>query len=94
MFNSFAPKDPNAVEPFTWDWSEVMAETSTADTIATSAFTVPTGITADSDSNTTTTTTVVLSGGTAGTAYEILNRITTANSRTLDKTFIVLVAQQ
>lgn len=92
-FSAFDDKDPNAVEPFTWDWADRLGEPSTAETISTSAFTVPSGITADSDSNTTTTATVVLSGGSAG-SYDVLNRITTSGGRTLDKTFSVPVSDQ
>ena len=93
-FVEFSDKDPNAVEPFRWDFGPVMAELDTADTIVTAAFTVPSGITKDSSSNTTTTATVVLSGGTAGESYDILCRITTAQGRTLDKTFRVNMAEQ
>ncbi len=92
-FSAFSDKDPNAVEPFTWNWDDVLSEPSTAETISTSDFTVPSGITEDSDSKTTTTATVVLSGCSAG-SYDILNRITTSGGRTLDKTYTVPVSEQ
>ena len=74
-------------------------------TISTSAWTVPSGITEDS-SNTgaitiagisygvNTVATIWLSGGTAETDYDLLNRITTSDSRTLDKTITVRVRQE
>lgn len=76
-------KDPNEVVDYDLDWSDLM--TDDTDTIATSSWTVPAGITKDSSSNTTTRTKVWLSGGTAGETYTLLNRITTAGGRTLDQ---------
>lgn len=80
-------KDPNAVLDYLIDWSAWLG----ADTIATCTWTVPTGITKDSDSHTTTTTTVWLSGGTAGAQYTVANRITTAGGRTEDRSLSILV---
>lgn len=75
-------KDPDEVLDYVRDWSAALGD----DTIATSVWTVPTGLTKDSDTNTTTTATIWLSGGTLGANYEVLNRITTAGGRTFDKT--------
>lgn len=61
------------------------------DTISTSAWTADTGITVDSDANTTTSTTVVLSGGTAGYTYRLINQITTAGGLTDRRSFRVRV---
>lgn len=77
-------KDPQDVDSFGIDWSERLSATS--DTISTSDWIVPSGITEDSASNTTTTTTIWLSGGTDGEDYEIVNRIVTVGGRTLDQT--------
>lgn len=71
-------------------------------TISTKTVTAGSGITADSSSLAAVTikgvsyaintvVTVWLSGGTDGTDYDILCRITTSDSRTLDKTMIVPV---
>lgn len=71
-------------------------------TISTKAITSPSGITVDSSSLAAVTihgvsyaintvVTVWLSGGTDGADYEISCRITTSDSRTLDKTMIVPV---
>lgn len=81
-------KDPNEVLDFVVDWSDWLP---TGDTISTSAWTVPAGITNDSDTNDTTTTTIWLSGGTLATQYELTNRIVTANGRTKDYTFAIYI---
>ncbi len=82
-------KDPNAILDFGLDWSPWLG----ADTIATSVWTLPAGITQQSASNTTTTTTIWLSGGTAGTKYLVTNRITTAGGRTDDRTMTINVKE-
>ena len=74
-------------------------------TISTATVTVASGITKDSDNKSAVTiqgvsyaintvVTVWLSGGTDGTDYDILCRITTSDSRTLDKTMTVPVRAQ
>lgn len=83
-------KDPNAVLDYIVDWSDWLG----SDTISSSSFTVPTGLTEDSDSNTTTTATVWLSGGTPGEDYEVTNRIVTAGGRTEDRTITIRVRQR
>ena len=60
-------------------------------TISTSSFVVPSGITADSDSNDDTTATVWLSGGTVPNRYQIVNRVVTSGGRTYDHTFVIFV---
>jgi hypothetical protein len=101
-------KDPNSVEPFYVVWcSENNTNDGSAsdsgklqgETISTTAWTVPTGITKDSDAKTAVTirgityaadtvATIVLSGGTDGTDYDIANKITTA-TRTLEHTITI-----
>lgn len=83
-------KDPNDVIDFQVTWATWLG----TDTIATSTWIVPTGITKDSDTNTTTTTTIWLSGGTAGTFYELVNRITTVGGRTRDFTCVIEVQER
>ena len=70
------------------DWTAWLA----GDTISTSTWTVPTGITKASDSHTTTVCTAFLSGGTAGITYLITNAIVTAAGRTVQRSFYVYVA--
>lgn len=86
MADSFI-KDPDEVLDYVRDWSAILGD----DTIATSTWVVPSGITKNSDTNTTTTTTVWLSGGTLGEDYALVNRITTAGGRTLDKTLTFMI---
>jgi hypothetical protein len=84
-------KDPDAVLDYGFDWSDWLA---VGETIKTSTWTVPTGITKDSSANSTTATSVWISGGTAGQTYEIVNRIITSAGRTEDRTISLLVLQR
>jgi hypothetical protein len=90
---SFAPwdavKDPDAVKDYGFDWSGWLG----TDTIQTSTWIVPTGITKNSDSKTNTMTTIWLSGGTAGQSYDLTNRIVTAGGRTEDRTGVIKVKE-
>lgn len=83
-------KDPNAVLDYQIDWSTWLG----ADTIATSTWTVPTGLTKDGDTSTTTTATIWLSGGTAGVTYHIVNHIVTAGGREDDRSIYIRVADK
>lgn len=78
-------KDPDAVLDYTVDWGAWLD----GDTIATSDWVVPDGITEDAATNTTTSATIWLSGGTEGAAYRIVNRIVTAAGRTDDRTIVI-----
>ncbi len=80
-------KDPASVLDYTVDWADYLV----SDTISTSTWTVPAGITLDSQSNTATTTTVWLSGGTHNTAYTATNKVTTAGGRTVERSIWVKV---
>jgi hypothetical protein len=75
-------QDPDEALDYIRDWSTDLV----GDTIATSTWTAPVGITIDDDSNTTTTATVWISGGTLGNDYDVTNRIVTAGGRTLEHT--------
>lgn len=81
-----ATKDPSAILDYTFDWSAFLG----TDTIATSVWTVPTGITQTAETETTTTTTVWLSGGTVDANYVVVNTITTAGGRTDQRTITIL----
>ncbi len=78
-------KDPDSILDYTINWLTWL----NGDTIKTSTWTIPAGLTIDpvgGETNTTTTTTVWLSGGTAGTTYTILNRIITNGRVGIDPT--------
>ena len=80
-------KDPDAVLDYTVDWSSWLG----SDTISTSTWTVPTGITKDSDTKTTTTATIWLSGGVIDQDYLPINHIVTAGLRTEDRSILIRV---
>ncbi len=83
-------KDPDDVLDYAIDWTGAL----NGDTIATSTFVVAVGagMTINSQSHTTTSSTVWLSGGTAGTVYEVTCTITTAGARTFERTAQLTVA--
>ena len=83
-------KDPSAVLEYINDWSDWL----NGDTIVTSTWTAPTGITKTSEANSTTTATVLLSGGTAGTSYVVVNRIVTAAGRTDERSLTFYVTNR
>jgi len=85
-------KDPQAVLDYGFDWSDSDNGgpwLETGDTVSTSTWDVPAGITKDSDSKTTTATTIWLSGGTVGAKYKITNHIVTVNGRTDERSFYI-----
>lgn len=82
-------KDPASVLDYTIDWgTNWLAD---AETISSSSWTVESGITQDSDSNTTTTATIWLSGGTAGSVYTVTNQIVTNSGRTAERSLRIKV---
>lgn len=84
------PKDPNAKLDYVMDWSDWLG----TDTIASSTWVTPAGLTATAPTNTTTTATVWLEAGTVGTQYLVTNRITTAGGRTNDRSILIQVSEQ
>src|SRR3990172_6219635 len=72
-------KDPDSKLNYTLDWTEWLDGLSIAGSTWARA-TGSTGITLVVNSNTTKKTTVVVSGGTAGATYKVINRITTSSS--------------
>ncbi len=111
---SLPPKDPNGVDFYhiVWCSKDGTNDGSAGDTgelqgatISTTTWTLPSGITKDSDNKSAltmrgityganTVTSILLSSGTGGLDYELLNRITTSDSRTLDKTITIPVREQ
>jgi hypothetical protein len=75
-------KDPDEVLDYQISWASRLVD----DTIATSVWTVPDGITKNSDEFAPQSTTIWLKGGTAKVNYFIQNRITTVGGRTMDQT--------
>lgn len=75
-------KDPNEVLDYQLRWTKRIAS---GDAITASSWTVPDGITKQSDTFTETTTTIWLTGGTDGDEYEFVNRVTTTEGRIMDQ---------
>lgn len=80
-------KDPDEVLDYEVDWSARLG----SDTISTSTWAIPAGITRDSSSKTSTTTKIWLSGGSANTQYTLTNRIVTTAGRTHDQQISILI---
>ena len=78
--------DPNATLDYHVDWTIWLAS---GETISTSSWVVPSGLTSSSPSATGTRATVWLSGGTAEALYTVTNRIVTTANRTEDRSFIL-----
>lgn len=72
-----------------WDGDNLLTNRST--TIATSAWTVPVGLTSVAESNTTTTTLIRIGGGTDGSDYIITNHVVLANGEEYDRSIRVKV---
>lgn len=88
-------KDPNAILDYELDWSAWLIAAN-SDTIATSTWIVPDGLTRAlaGDSHNDTSAVIWLSGGTAGQLYTLTNRITTTGGRTEDRTRALYVKEQ
>ena len=80
-------KDPDAVLDYSVDWSAWLG----SDTISTSTWTVPTGLTEGSSTNDDDGTTIWLSGGTLDAYYLIVNKIITAGGRTDYRSFYIII---
>lgn len=83
-------KDPDARLDYRVDWTSWLD----SDTIANSEWIIPTGIVYEADTFDTTSATVWLSGGSLGSSYEVVNRITTAAGRIDDRTITIIIRQK
>jgi hypothetical protein len=83
-------KDPNATLDYLVNWVTWLG----SDTILTSTWIVPSGVTKVSDSHSATAATIWLSGGTVGNDYELTNRIVTAAGRTEDRTITIQLREK
>lgn len=84
---TFESKDPDALKDYTIDWSRWLQ----GDTIVSSIWIVPAGITKASATAATSSTVIWLSGGMHAAEFVITNRITTAAGRIEDRSFVVPV---
>jgi hypothetical protein len=83
-------KDPDATIKLTFYWASQL----NGETISTSDFVLPDGLTEGTNSGTGSTRATLVSGGSCGGKYRVTNRITTSGGRTLDQTKTVLVREQ
>lgn len=89
-------KDPSAKLDYALNWTTYLTDPESgalADTISSATWTVPAGLTKVSESNTTTTTTVRISGGTAGTSYEITCHIVLASGQEDERSIAIAVQE-
>lgn len=90
MFDDTFTKDPDEVLDFTRNWTAWLA----GDTILTSTFLVPAGLTKTQETNDGTSATVWLAGGADRGDYLVTNRITTAAGRTANRTWVITVRER
>ena len=79
--------DPSDKLDYSVNWGAKVL--GSGETIATSTWTVPVGLTSSDESHTTTVATVWLTGGTAGESYTVTNHITTNQGREFERSFPV-----
>lgn len=87
----YIEKDPYAVLDYTLDWTNWMPD---GDTITSVAVTADSGITIDSTSNTDYIVTAYISGGTAGTIYNVEYKIDTTNGLKDSRNFRIKVLER
>jgi hypothetical protein len=87
-------KDPDAICDFGINWAAWLTEPGNGATIATSVWSVPTGITLVSQSNSTTATSMRVSGGTIGISYACNNRITTNTGLVEDRVIRIKIVEK
>lgn len=86
-----ADKGPDEVLDYAANWGDWLA---TGETITTSTWTTPAGITEDSESETNTVATIWLSGGTVDEDYEVANTIVTSDARTAKRTILIMCRER
>jgi hypothetical protein len=82
-------KDPLDLRDYTIDWRGLLG----LDTITTSLWLVPPGLTGVSAGKTTTSTSVFVSGGVENEDYLVLNRILTTDGRQFERALLVPVRE-
>lgn len=85
MATFFAIKDPDAILDYGIDWTNWLTGT---DTLVTSTWSAPTGLTIVTTTITAGTALAYISGGTIGEVYDVSNKITTAQARTEERSIL------
>jgi hypothetical protein len=83
-----ATKDPDATLDYAIDWSDWLAN---GDTIATSTWILPDGLTEETSALASPITTIWVSGGEEPQSYTLVNRITTSTGLQDDRTIILRI---
>lgn len=83
-------KDPQAKRDFTLDWVVFLG----VDTISSSVWAIPSGLTSSGEVISGTQTTALIAGGAANSIYEITNTITTAAGRVEEKSIVLWVREE
>ena len=83
-------KDPDATLDYKVDWSSWLID----DTITASLWIVPPELNNEVDTFTDSSATIWLSGGSVGSSYEVVNRITTAAGRIDDRTITIRMKEK
>jgi hypothetical protein len=84
-------KTPNAMLDYGFNWTSWLTS---GEVIASSVWTVTSGLTVVSSSNTDTQTTIWISGGVAFSNYSLVNKITTSLGRIDERTIKIFVRQR
>lgn len=84
-------KAPGAKLDYSVDWSDWLAD---GETISDSAWTIPSGLTEVSDSESDGVATVWISGGTVATEYTVRNTVTTSVGRIDTRTLYITVVNR
>ena len=87
MTEEIYTKDPDSVLDYAFDWNTWLGA---SETISSHVVTADSGLTKDSDSESGGIVTAWLSGGTAGTSYNVACKIVTSDSRTEERSITVL----
>jgi len=83
-------KDPDAILDYSLDWTRWLD----GDTISTATWTVPSGLTLDSDDLDGAVATAWVSGGTVGESYDVACEVTTAAGRTVARVLRLEVVER
>jgi hypothetical protein len=87
---SWHSKEPSEALDYSINWARDLGN----DTITTSTWTVPPGLTENGTSNTETTTAIWLSGGVLSKTYIITNEVVTAGGRTYRENIYLTIARK
>jgi hypothetical protein len=84
-------KDPDATLDYSVEWEQWLPP---GDAIAASVWSVPSGLVGVSEELSSTLATAVVSGGTVGETYELVNRVTTTSGKVDDRSIWLTIRQR